>query len=702
MKKKYLSFAFALLFHGSLWAQSIKVTSFALDPTDLTAQHENVKDANGDMCALIKVQIVSDNVKFSGDVYGEPKHLQNEYYVYVLDGTTYLNISTESTLPTEVDFSKYSSDASSLKGGCTYILKIALPEKAPGVTFEVGVPNVPIIVGGKTYTTDEMGTLDLSLAKGSYSYTVCMQGYKKIEGVVEIDKIPVIKTIRLEKGDGLVDKGILTITYPLDAVMTIVPANSSAKAPSKSMFKTGEQVMLNGDYKVTFTKKKYQSQTMTVSVKPGDNVRRAFEGVALQVESKFQSYETAKIFKEYKKMADGGDDCAQYKVGCCYAKGVGVPQSQASAILYWTYAARQGNMDAYRMLYENDETFTGRQRWLQVLADNGDGNAMVDLAEQYESRGNWQQMSAWLKKACASNIKEKRAYYKMGELYYEGKGVPQNYSRAYKYFSIAASYGLPQAKEKLLDYQYLGLDGQEQDMKGAVEGYLKLGKDLSDDGNYKIGMYYYDQYEKNNSSMSLTFAKQYFAKLNPYTASKTVHFTTKAQSIFYTIARKLEPTTEAVFYYKLCECAGADIANIYNQLGAAYRIGKGVNVDDSKAFDYFKKSSDLGDKEGRCWLGFCYEKGVGVLRDKEKAVELYQQAEQMGSITAAGFLGTMYAQGAAGLPRNMDKAVQLWTLAGNNGKTSAMRNLIKYYQSKKNGEQVLYWSEKLRKLNSDD
>lgn len=74
----------------------------------------------------------------------------------------------------------------------------------------------------------------------------------------------------------------------------------------------------------------------------------------------------------------------------------------------------------------------------------------------------------------------------------------------------------------------------------------------------------------------------------------------------------------------------------------------------------------------------------------------------MGSITAAGFLGTMYAQGAAGLPRDMDKAVQLWTLAGNNGKTSAMRNLIKYYQSKKNGEQVLYWSEKLRKLNSDD
>lgn len=695
MKKKYIAFVLSLFFSVSLWAQNVQVKCFELDPTDLTAQHENVKDANGDMCALIKVQIVSNNVQFAGDIMGEPRHNQNEYYVYVLDGTTYLTISTESTLPTEIEFAKYSNEVSSVKGGCTYILKIGLPEKAPGVTFEVGMPDVPITVDGKAYKTDETGALDLPLAKGSYSYSINMEGYKQYEGTIEIDKIPVIKDIKLERGDGLVDKGLLTITYPIDAVLTIVPSNSSTIAPAKKTYKTGEQIALNGDYQITFKKKKYISQTMTISVKSGDNIKKAFPEVALEVDLKIKSYDFNKAFKEYKKVADKGDDCAQYKLGCFYLDGKGTSPNKNMAKHYLTLAANQGNLNAYRKLYETASSDLEKINLLKQMADKGDGEAMVTLAHYYERQSIWNEMRTWLQKACSMN--EKHAFYEMGNVYYEGKGCVQNYARAYKYFAIAASYEFALAKERMLDYQFLGLDGQEQNQKVAVEGYLKLGTNLSDDGKYKVGMFYYEKYEKSEDFMMLSFAKNYFTAINPATASESVHWTAKAQDVFNRLA-KTAPTNEAVFYYRLSECAGEKSANLFNQLGTAYRLGNGVNADESKAFQYYKKSNDMGDREGCCWLGFCYEKGIGVQRNLKEAIILYQRAEQLGSTTAAGYLGTMYAQGIAGLPKNMNKAVTLWTKAAKDGNVSSMRNLIRYYQKQKNSKQVQYWNTQLKKI----
>lgn len=693
MKKKYLAIALALLCKCSLWAQDVRVKSFSLDPTDLTAQHENVKDANGEMCALIKVQIVDDKVTFGGDIIGEPKHNQNEYDVYVVDGTQRLTISTASTLPTEIEFSQYGIEE--LKGGSTYVLKMEMPENAPGVTFEVGMQHVQVIVDGKEYQTDEMGALDLPLAKGTHSYSISLQGYKKQEGTIVIDKIPVVKDITMERGDGLVNKGLLSITYPKDATLTIIPLNSSL-APAKKTYITGEQIPLNGDYQITINKKKYVPKTISVTVKPGDNIRKPVEDIELEAEKKLSPTDYAKLFKEYKKMAEKGDDLAQYKLGCCYSDGKGTAANLALAKAYWHQSAQQGNLNAYRKLLANETSVSEQMRLLQKMVDYGDSDALIILASIYAKQSNWDQMKDCLKKSCAMG--NPLAYCLMGELYYEGKGCVQNYSRAYKYFAIAASHDNSLAKERMLDYQYLGLDGHKQNKSEAVSGYCKLGSNLSEDGLYKVGMFYYEQYDEGGNNLYLSLAKHSFSKLHPETAN--VHWTAKAQDVFYRIAR-LSPTNEAVFYYRLCESAGAKSADIYNQLGTAYRLGNGVNANADIAFDYYQKSQALGDKEGICWLGFCYEKGLGTFRNIVKAVNFYKEAESMGSTTAAGYLGTLYAQGVGGLPKDMKKAVALWTRAGNDNKLSAIRNLIRYYQQQKNNKQVQYWNGRLKKVQSE-
>lgn len=214
-----------------------------------------------------------------------------------------------------------------------------------------------------------------------------------------------------------------------------------------------------------------------------------------------------------------------------------------------------------------------------------------------------------------------------------------------------------------------------------------------------ISMFYYDQYDEGGNNLYLSLAKNYFSKLHPETAK--VHWTAKAQDIFHRIA-KLSPTNEAVFYYRLCETAGKKSADIYNKLGTAYRLGYGVNANANAAYSYYQKSKSLGDKEGICWLGFCYEKGLGTLKNLEEAVNLYKQAESLGSTTAAGYLGTLYAQGAGGLPKDMKKAVALWTKAGNDDNLSAIRNLIKYYQRQKNTKQVQYWNGRLKKVQTEN
>ena len=501
----------------------------------------------------------------------------------------------------------------------------------------------------------------------------------------------------MQRGDGLQNKGLLSLTYPLNSEFTIIPVNSSSLAPSKKVISTGEQIALNGDYQISFSKKKYVSQTISVSVKPGDNIKMALSGVALEADKRLMSNNYTKAFKEYKKLADKGDDLAQYKLGCFYYDGKGTVANTTMALNYLKRAANQGNIDACRKIVLHETNAEERLPWLLKLADNGDGEAMVALAHYYESKKDWAQMKQWLQNACATD--NPRAYSDMGDMYYEGKGGKQNYTRAYKYYEVAAARDYVLAKERLLDYLYLGLDGVKQNQKEAVEGYQNLGYNLSDDGKYKVGMYYYEIYEKNSDKASLVKAKDYFTALNP--ASKNVHWTAKAQDVFWRLA-KSETRENAVFYYRLCETAGRKSSQLYTTLGTAYRMGYGVNASPQEAYRYYKMSSGMNDKDGICWLGFCYEKGIGVERSLEEAVSLYKQAERLGSVLASGYLGTMYAQGAGGLTKDMETAVKKWTVGAKNGHKSSIRNLIKYYQSKKNNKQVVYWKKQLSNILSDD
>ena len=64
--------------------------------------------------------------------------------------------------------------------------------------------------------------------------------------------------------------------------------------------------------------------------------------------------------------------------------------------------------------------------------------------------------------------------------------------------------------------------------------------------------------------------------------------------------------------------------NALYQLGCCYHCGKGVEKDEIKAFEYYKKSAEKGSLNAQFQLGYFYSKGIGTEIDKVKAFELYK------------------------------------------------------------------------------
>ena len=91
------------------------------------------------------------------------------------------------------------------------------------------------------------------------------------------------------------------------------------------------------------------------------------------------------------------------------------------------------------------------------------------------------------------------------------------------------------------------------------------------------------------------------------------------------------------------------------------------------------KLTDQGDAVAQYNLGVRYEDGQGVPKDLEKAAELYQKAANQGHAGAQFNLGLLYAHGQ-GVPKDFGKAAELFQKAANQGHAGAQNNLGLLYE----------------------
>lgn len=83
----------------------------------------------------------------------------------------------------------------------------------------------------------------------------------------------------------------------------------------------------------------------------------------------------------------------------------------------------------------------------EELAKVGDAEAQSNLGVMLASNGNYKEASYWYKQAALAGVST--AMYNLGVLYFNGQGVPQDYSIAHRWFDSAAKRGNAYAQLQL-------------------------------------------------------------------------------------------------------------------------------------------------------------------------------------------------------------------------------------------------------------
>jgi len=73
----------------------------------------------------------------------------------------------------------------------------------------------------------------------------------------------------------------------------------------------------------------------------------------------------------------------------------------------------------------------------------------------------------------------------------------------------------------------------------------------------------------------------------------------------------------------------------FHAVGDCYYYGRGVEKNQVRAVEYYRKAADLGLASAQYNLGFCYEHGYGILHSRRNAIYWYTKASEQGNKGAA-------------------------------------------------------------------
>jgi len=257
--------------------------------------------------------------------------------------------------------------------------------------------------------------------------------------------------------------------------------------------------------------------------------------------------------------------------------------------------------------------------------DNQQSNEFAALLEAAEQEHAWAQRN-------------------LGVMYYDGNGVPQDYTEAAKWYRKAAEQGLDDA-QNYLGVLYENGEGVSKDTAKAAELYRKA----AEQGHV---------HAQNNLALL-------------YQAGEGVP----------------QDYTEAAKWYRKAAEQGLDDAQ--NNLALLYQNGEGVPQDYTEAAKWYQKAAEQGNADAQNYLGILYDTGNGVQENPLKANELYRKAADQNHAWGQRNLGVMYYYGKKGIPINYEKAAYWYRKAAEQGLDDAQKSLAKMYAKGKGVRQDL-------------
>jgi len=241
--------------------------------------------------------------------------------------------------------------------------------------------------------------------------------------------------------------------------------------------------------------------------------------------------------------------------------------------------------------------------------------------------------------------------YALGVAYDFGVGVQQDFPRAAVLYGKACNAGNKQSCGNL-GQLYLTGKGVARDYFRAAD-LLANGCDAGSDLNcFNLGLLYEtgNGVTKDTSRAAAMFSKACDGG-NASGCGNLGHVYANGDGVTKDLFRA------ATSYSKACD---AGIAMSCAQLANLYQQGSGVAKDLGQALTLYSKACNAGYMNGCTGLGFIYLNGDGIAKDAVRAAAFLTKSCDAGEPIACSSLGSLYQSGEKGIPKDKDKAKQLY------------------------------------------
>ncbi len=178
--KKLLLLLIVMICSTSVLAQ-LELKSFKHDVADIDAVQYPKEDFNRNICALVKVGLAEPGAIFEGDIIGTPDYKDGEYWVYLIEGATWLNIKTKNYVPLRYDFPE------PLNSKSTYIMLVIKPisDLPTGqVNIRSNVKNVDIYIDDVKHSS--VTPYVFKGTEGKHKIVLKADGYVDAERVMDV------------------------------------------------------------------------------------------------------------------------------------------------------------------------------------------------------------------------------------------------------------------------------------------------------------------------------------------------------------------------------------------------------------------------------------------------------------------------------------------------------------------------------------
>ena len=280
----------------------------------------------------------------------------------------------------------------------------------------------------------------------------------------------------------------------------------------------------------------------------------------------------------------------------------------------------------------------------------------------------------------------------LGNAYFFGRGIEQDYAAAVEWYMKAVEKGHADAQLHL-GWMYDNGFSVAQDSAKAFEWYMKAAEQGNAIAQFDVGCSY-DKGEGIEQDSAKAF-EWYMKAAEQGDAGAQLNL-----GILYDKGEGVEKDSAKAFKWYM-KAAEQGLAKAQYNVGCFYDKGEGVEQDSSKAFEWYIKAAEQGDVDAQYNVGFSYDKGEGVEQDSTKAFEWYMKAAEQGDAAAQYNVGCLYDNGE-GVEQDSTKAFEWYMKAAEQGDASAMYMITLIFILKDNYENALLWGEKAIEASPDD